>query len=181
MNRSLQSKFIAYLYLSPALILIILVFIYPVFDLFRRSVTKVVDGATIWTGLLAYQNALRDPIFWTSFSNNLRLFIAVPILVVLSLVFSSLIFQRVRGWRYYRSLVFIPYVLAIPVVGIVFSYILQANGVFNLILRSIGLDSLAHEWLGSSSTAIWSIMFVVIWKELGFGIHSFSCKDELDF
>jgi ABC-type sugar transport system permease subunit len=176
MQRSFQSKFTPYLYLSPALLLIILVFVYPVFDLFRRSLTKVVDGATIWTGLTAYQNALRDPIFWTSFSNNLRLLLAIPILVVLSLVFSSLIFERISGWRYYRSLIFIPYVLAIPVVGIVFTYILQANGVFNQILRSIGLGSLTREWLGTSATAIWSIMFVVIWKELGFGIVLFLAR-----
>jgi ABC-type sugar transport system permease subunit len=176
MHRSFQSKYTPYLYLSPALILIILVFVYPVIDLIRRSLTKVVDGVTTWTGGIAYQNALSDPIFWTSFSNNLRLLLAIPILVVLSLVFASLIFERVGGWRYYRSLIFIPYVLAIPVVGIVFSYILQANGVFNQILRSIGLDSLAREWLGSSATAIWSIMFVVIWKELGFGIVLFLAR-----
>jgi ABC-type sugar transport system permease subunit len=176
MQRSYQSKYTAYLYLSPALLLIILVFVYPVFDLIRRSLTKVDDGVLSWTGFVAYENALRDPIFWTSFFNNLRLFLSIPILVVLSLVFSSLIFERTRGWRIYRSLVFIPYVLAIPVVGIVFSYILQANGVFNLILRSTGLESLAHEWLGSSATAIWAIMFVVIWKELGFGIVLFLAR-----
>ena len=176
MRPSFQSKFTAYLYLSPALILITLVFVYPVIDLIRRSLTRVNDGVTTWSGLIAYQNALRDPIFWTSFFNNLRLLISIPILVVLSLVFSSLIFERTHGWRFYRSLVFIPYVLAIPVVGIVFSYILQANGVFNLILRSSGLGFLAREWLGSSATAIWSIMFVVIWKELGFGIVLFLAR-----
>lgn len=176
MRRSFQSKFTPYLYLSPALILIILVFVYPVFDLIRRSLSKPVGGVTTWTGFTAYRNALQDPIFWTSFTNNLRLLIAIPILVVLSLVFSSLIFERVRGWRIYRSLIFIPYVLAIPVVGIVFSYILQANGVFNLILRSSGLGFMAREWLGSSATAIWAIMFVVIWKELGFGIVLFLAR-----
>jgi ABC-type sugar transport system permease subunit len=176
MRRSFQSKFTPYLYLSPALILIIMVFVYPVFDLIRRSLTKPVGGVATWTGVTAYRNALQDPIFWTSFTNNLRLLIAIPILVVLSLVFSSLIFERVRGWRIYRSLIFIPYVLAIPVVGIVFSYILQANGVFNLILRSSGLGFMAREWLGSSATAIWAIMFVVIWKELGFGIVLFLAR-----
>jgi ABC-type sugar transport system permease subunit len=176
MNRSTRSKFTPYLYLSPALLLIILVFVYPVIDLFWGSFTRIVNGVTTWTGLVAYQNALQDPIFWTSFFNNLRLFISVPIMVVLSLVFSSLIYERIHGWRFYRSLVFIPYVLAIPVVGIIFSYILQQNGVFNLILRSIGLANLAHEWLGSSSTAIWAIMLVVIWKELGFGIVLFLAR-----
>lgn len=176
MNRSFRSKYTPYLYLSPAIILILLVFVYPVFDLIRRSLTKVADGVAVWTGFVAYENALRDPIFWTSANNNLRLLIAIPILVILSLVFSSLIFERTRGWRIYRSLIFIPYVLAIPVVGIIFSYILQANGVFNQILRSVGLDILTREWLGSSATAIWSIMFVVIWKELGFGIVLFLAR-----
>jgi ABC-type sugar transport system permease subunit len=176
MNRSTRSKFTAYLYLAPALLLILLVFVYPVVDLFRRSFTRVVDGVTTWTGFVAYQNVLQDPIFWVSFFNNLRLFISVPIMVVLSLVFSSLIYQRIHGWRFYRSLVFIPYVLAIPVVGIVFSYILQQNGVLNLMLRAVGLGKLTHEWLGSSATAIWAIMAVVIWKELGFGIVLFLAR-----
>jgi ABC-type sugar transport system permease subunit len=184
MQRSTRSKYTAYLYLSPAIILTILVFVYPVIDLFWRSFTRTINGVTTWAGIVAYQNALKDPIFWTSFLNNLRLFISVPILVALSLVFSSLIYQRISGWRFYRSLVFIPYVLAIPVVGVVFSYILQLNGVFNLMLRSIGLSNMAHEWLGSSETAIWAIMAVVVWKELGFGIVLFlarmsSISDEL--
>ena len=177
----MKSKITPYLYLAPALVLIILVFVYPVIDLLHRSTTQVTAiggriGMAKWTGLLAYQNAMRDPIFWTSFYNNLRLLISVPIMVFLSLVFSSLIFERIRGWRFYRTLVFIPYVLAIPVVGIVFSYILQANGVFNLFLRAIGLSGLAKEWLGSQATAIWAIMFVIIWKELGFGIVLFLAR-----
>jgi ABC-type sugar transport system permease subunit len=176
MNRPFHSKYKAFLYLSPALILIFLVFVYPVIDLIVRSFTQAVNGVTTWTGLLAYQNTVSDPIFWTSLFNNLRLFIAVPILLVLSLVFSSLIFELIPGWRSYRSLVFIPYVLAIPVVGIIFSYILQQDGVVNQILRSVGLNVLAHEWLGSPATAIWAIMFVIIWKELGFGVVLFLAR-----
>jgi ABC-type sugar transport system permease subunit len=96
--------------------------------------------------------------------------------VLLSLIFATLIFERVRGWRIYRTLVFIPYVMAIPVVGIVFSYILQLNGVLNTILKGVGLNFLALDWLGSSKYAIWSIMGVVIWKELGFGIVLFLAR-----
>jgi len=173
---SLKGTLLAYLYLTPAILLILVVFIYPVIDLLFRSTTQMVGGARVWTGLRAYQLALADRVFWISLGNNLRLFIAVPIMVGLALVIASLIFERVRGWRFYRTMVFIPYVLAIPVVGIVFSYVLQLNGVFNLILRSIGLESIARDWLGSTRTAIWSIMFVIIWKELGFGIVLFLAR-----
>ncbi len=165
-----------YLYLAPALALIALVFVYPVLDLFRRSTTIRRAGELEPIGLRAFRLALNDNVFWGALGNNLRLFLAVPILVVLSLIVASLIFERLRGWRLYRTLVFIPYVMAIPVVGIVFSYILQLRGVLNTILEGIGLGFLALDWLGSARTAMWSIMGVIIWKELGFGIVLFLAR-----
>jgi ABC-type sugar transport system permease subunit len=175
-QRTIRAKLTPYAYLAPALLLILVVFAYPVADLFRRSTTTVRQGVTTFIGLEAFRLALKDDVFWASITNNLRLFLAVPILVLLSLIFATLIFERVRGWRIYRTLVFIPYVMAIPVVGIVFSYILQLNGVLNTILKGVGLNFLALDWLGSSKYAIWSIMGVVIWKELGFGIVLFLAR-----
>jgi ABC-type sugar transport system permease subunit len=175
-NKPDKSWLLAYLYLSPALLVILAVFVYPVIDLVYRSLTQVSNGVIQWTGLQAYQAALTDPVFWISLSNNLRLMLAVPILVALSLIFSSLIFERIRGWRIYRMIAFIPYVLAIPVVGIVFSYILQLNGVLNTSLRWLGLSAITMDWLGTTRTAIWAIMLVVVWKELGFGILLFLAR-----
>jgi len=94
---SLKGTLLAYLYLTPAILLILVVFIYPVIDLLFRSTTQMVGGARVWTGLRAYQLALADRVFWISLGNNLRLFIAVPIMVGLALVIASLIFERVRG------------------------------------------------------------------------------------
>ncbi len=176
LQKPIRSWLVAYLYLSPALFFLLLIFLYPTLDLVWRSVTRVTEGVTQWAGLEAYRAAVWDPVFWQSLSNNIRLFIAVPILVVLSLIIASIIFERVRGWRLYRTIVFIPYVLAIPVVGIVFSYVLQLHGVFNTLLISIGLKHLTADWLGNVNTAIWAIMFVVIWKELGFGVVLFLAR-----
>lgn len=175
-KKPVRSWLLAYLYLSPAILFILVIFVYPVFDLAWRSFTKVRDGITQWAGFEAYRATVSDPIFWQSLSNNLRLFIAVPILVVLSLIIASIIFERIHGWRVYRTIVFIPYVLAIPVVGIVFSYVLQLHGVFNTLLTSLGLKHLTTDWLGNTHTAIWAIMFIVIWKELGFGVVLFLAR-----
>ncbi|MCJ7659033.1 MAG: sugar ABC transporter permease [Anaerolineales bacterium] len=158
------------------MIFILLVFAYPVLDLLRRSVTIFRQGELEFIGLEAYRFALKDDVFWVSLFNNFRLILAVPILAILSLVFATLIFERVRGWNIYRTIVFIPYVMAIPVVGIIFSYILQYNGVLNTVLRNVGLDFIALDWLGSSKYAIWSLMAVIIWKELGFGIVLFLAR-----
>lgn len=174
--KSFPNKLVPYLFLAPAMIFILVVFLYPVLDLIRRSTTAIRQGELQYIGLEAYRLALKDDVFWVSISNNLRLFLAVPILAALSLIFATLIFEQVRGWKVYRSIVFIPYVIAIPVVGIIFSYILQLNGVLNTALRSGGMQFLALDWLGSSRYAIWSLMGVVIWKELGFGIVLFLAR-----
>jgi ABC-type sugar transport system permease subunit len=55
-------------------------------------------------------------------------------------------------------------------VGVVFGYVFQYQGVFNTILRGLGLDLLAKDWIGSPRWALPTIMFVIIWKELGFGV-----------
>lgn len=175
-QKSFKNQITPYLFLAPAMIFILLVFAYPVLDLLRRSVTIFRQGELEFIGLEAYRFALKDDVFWVSLFNNFRLILAVPILAILSLVFATLIFERVRGWNIYRTIVFIPYVMAIPVVGIIFSYILQYNGVLNTVLRNVGLDFIALDWLGSSKYAIWSLMAVIIWKELGFGIVLFLAR-----
>ncbi len=64
-------------------------------------------------------------------------------------MFSVLLYERARGWRVYRSVLFMPYILAVPVIGIVASYIFELNGSLNGLLRAVGLDGLALDWLGS--------------------------------
>ena len=95
---------------------------------------------------------------------------------MLAALIAALLFDRVRGWKAYRTLLFFPYILSIPVVGIVFGYVFQLNGLLNTALETVGLGGLAQDWLGSSSCAMWSIMAVIVWKELGFGIIVFLAR-----
>ena len=86
------------------------------------------------------------------------------------------LYNKIRGWRFYRSVIFIPYILAIPVVGIVFSYLLQYNGVINSILRTIGLENMALDWLGDPNLAFPSVAIVIMWKQIGFGVVLFLAR-----
>ena len=108
--------------------------------------------------------------------NNIKLFLCVPILRVLSLAIASVLYNKIKGWRFYRSVIFIPYILAIPVVGIVFSYLLQYNGVINSMLRGIGFNDLAMDWLGSPDLAFPSVAVVIMWKQIGFGVVLFLAR-----
>ena len=161
---------VPYLFVAPAGIFIAVVFVYPVIDLVYRSTHAPAASGEAWVGLHNFRLALSDPIFWQSITNNGRLFLAVPILAAGSVILASILYDQIRFWRFYRTVVFMPYVLATPVVGIVFTYILQQRGVFNEMLRAVGLGAWTRDWLGTTETAIWVIMAVIIWKEIGFGV-----------
>src|SRR3954451_5737012 len=146
------------------------VFLYPVVTVVRYSLENVGQSQyvpTTFAGLDNFRYIWSDSLFRTALTNNVKLFLCVPILVVLSIVLSAILFDRPRGWKVYRTVLFLPYVLSIPVVGVVFSQLFQLDGTFNTTLRSLGLGVFAEDWLGSPTWALPTIMFVVVWKELG--------------
>jgi ABC-type sugar transport system permease subunit len=158
------------LFLAPALLFIGFVFFFPIARVIQYSFNKVSPKKLTFIGLTNYKILFTDNIFTDGLKHNIILLIAVPIIIVLSVFFAILLYEKIRGWKFYRFILFLPYILAIPVVGVVFSYIFQLNGVLNFLLEKSGLKFLQADWLGSSHWALWTVMFVIIWKEVGFGI-----------
>jgi ABC-type sugar transport system permease subunit len=167
---------VPYLYIAPAVALLGLVFAYPVVKVIDFS-TKLVRGSNgPRVGLQNYRLAFEDPTFRDAAKHSALLLIAVPVLLGISVIVSVVLYDRMRGWKVYRSVLFLPYILAVPVVGIVASYLFSLNGVLNSILRSAGLDRLALDWLGSERLALWTVMAVIVWREVGFGIILFLAR-----
>lgn len=175
MNKAIN-KYSPYLYLLPAFLVIICIIIYPVFELIIRSFMTTTGGQEVFAGIRNYRLAFKDPLLWIALTNNLKLFLCVPVMTFLSLLVAVILFNSIAGWRFYRSIVFVPFILAIPVVGIVFTYILQLNGVLNTALRGLGLGKLALDWLGNPKLALLSISGVIIWKQMGFGVVLFLAR-----
>ena len=67
-------------------------------------------------------------------------------------------------------MIFLPYVLSIPVVGVVFGYVFEENGIVNAALRKVGLGALAPTGSATRTGRFATIMAVIVWKELGFGM-----------
>lgn len=166
----------AYLWLAPALAIVAFVFIYPIIEIFRLSTLNTRGPEPVFVGLRNYQQLFSDPIFWLAIRNNLLLLLCIPVLIFLSLIISSLLYDQVRGWQIYRTIIFLPYMLAIVVVGIALGYILELNGVLNIILRGIGLGFLAQDWLGTTRWALFTIGGVIVWREMGFGTVLFLAR-----
>jgi ABC-type sugar transport system permease subunit len=165
-----------YLYVLPAVLVVGIVIVYPLVVIFQESTQTLSSGASQYVGLGNYDLVRTDPVFWQAVRDNATLLLAVPILVVLSLLFAILLFERVRGWRLYRTLIFLPYIMAITVIGTVFSLLYEYNGPLNVALRALHLGALALDWLGNAHLAIPSVMSVIIWRELGFGTILFLAR-----
>jgi ABC-type sugar transport system permease subunit len=151
-----------------------LVFAYPIVEVVRYSFYAGSPGNMIYVGTANYTNVVRDPVFVHSVLNNVKLLATVPVMTVLALAVALMLNSRIRGWRQYRAIVFLPYILPATAVGLTFSYLLQRNGVLNGLLGHLGLGALAVDWLGSSRWVIPSIGGVVIWQQLGFGVIVFT-------
>jgi ABC-type sugar transport system permease subunit len=171
-SRLRLGRFEPFLWIAPALAVILFVFGYAMVELVRTALTY----QDKWAGLENFRVALSDPEFRTALLHNARLLIAVPVLVVLALLLSVLLFESLRGWRLHRATIFLPYVLPIPVIGVVFGQVLELNGLLNTTLRSAGLGFLAVDWLGQPKWALWTMTGVIVWKEVGFGVVLFLAR-----
>jgi len=169
-------KYEPWLYLSPALLALAFVFALPVIRLVMLSVQRRSRGEMIFVGLTNYNSLLKDDVFLEAVGNNLYLLISVPIMVAIALLLAIFLFERIRGWRFYQITLFLPFLLPIVVVGLVFSYIFQLSGVLNEFLTAVGLERFALDWLGSTKLALSTVMSVVIWKEVGLGVVLFLAR-----
>jgi ABC-type sugar transport system permease subunit len=159
-------------WIAPALAVVLFVFGYSMLELVRQSLEHKGE----WVGLENFRLIVTDPTFQAAIEHNGRLLLAVPILVLMALLLSVLLFEALRGWRFHRATVFLPYILPIPVVAVIFGQILQLNGLLNQGLRGVGLGGLAFDWLGDPGWALWTMTGVIVWKELGFGVILFLAR-----
>lgn len=170
------SRLAPWLYLTPLLLVLGFTFGYPLVAVFDFSTRRIRGASGPFIGLENYRQILKDDVFREAVAHNAVLLLAVPIMTFIALVLAVLLFDRPRGWQAYRSLLYVPFILATPVVGVIVSNMLQLNGVVNEGLRAIGLEPLALDWIGNPRLALWTVMAVVVWREVGFGIVLFLAR-----
>jgi ABC-type sugar transport system permease subunit len=170
MVRALRTRKIApYLYIAPFLIITLFIFGYSIPSVFFFSFQRIQGISGEFIGIANYKHVLNNIEFQAAVKNNLQLLVIVPVLVSLAIIMSVFVFEGVRGWKIYRTMLFVPYILPITVVGITFGYIFTLRGVLNEILKFINPE-FGIDWLGNPNLALWTLMIIIVWKELGFGI-----------
>lgn len=168
-----QNKIIPYLFLVPALVFLLFVYI-PIFEnvflsLFQWS---SFSPEKTFIGLKNYVELFHDPVFYQALTNN----VLYAVISIVCQVFGGLILaavledKLVRKWSpFFRTVFFLPVVISMTVIALLFDFIYNPEtGLLNQLLQAIGLDQLTRAWLGDDSTAMLSVIFVSQWQSVGY-------------
>ena len=157
-----------YFFLFPALLILAVVSFWPVLQAIYLSFTDYdIIGAPNFIGLKNYEQLWRDQLFWKVLFNTLiYMVVVVPALVILPLFLAILVNQKLRGIQFFRAAYYVPVIVSVVVAGIAWKWIYAENGLLNY-FTSI-FTSIKIPWLTNSSTAIFAIIAVTIWKGLGY-------------
>jgi raffinose/stachyose/melibiose transport system permease protein len=166
-----EPRRVGYLYLAPAFVVFTAFVLVP---LARAGYYSLYDwdGVTpaTWAGLENYSDVVSDGDLRRAFLHALVLLFFYAVLpVCVGLLLAGLIARaRVRGLTVFRTVLFLPYVIAMVVVAVMWRMIYDpANGALNELLRGIGLGSLTQSWLGDFDVALPAVGFVGTWVWFG--------------
>jgi raffinose/stachyose/melibiose transport system permease protein len=169
--KTLWKNRIAYLFVLPSILFLVGLIVIPLIRSFQFSFYD-------WDGLLKptfigfenYQELISDSSFWMALKNNLIFTSFVTTFtVILGFLFAVAIDRRLKGWRTYKFVFYIPVMISMTIVGLLFQKIYEPTyGILNSFLGIIGLESLQSAWLGDPDIVLYSVIATAIWQHSGF-------------
>jgi N-acetylglucosamine transport system permease protein len=172
-------------FLVPPVLLYVIFVVSPYLQAFQISTTD-------WLGYSADANSVgmanfkalwKDDYVWNALKNNAILLALVPVLtIVLGLFFATMLnmggrkgragVSGVRGSSFYRTVYFFPQVLSVVIIALLWKEVYHPNkGLLTSAMNSVGLS--APTWLGDPKTAVWCVLAVMIWSNVGFYVVLF--------
>jgi multiple sugar transport system permease protein len=158
----------AILSVVPTIVILVFMRFYPIAEAIYRSFTDW-NGLyrNNWVGLLNYVNIFTNSPFWTLLRNSFVLLISVPLQIFFGLLVAVLLYEEVAGWRFFRAIVYVPQIISAVIIGYLFRVGFGLDGPVNRILRDIGAQFMAIEWLGNSASALFVLVFCLTWFSIG--------------
>jgi raffinose/stachyose/melibiose transport system permease protein len=161
------------LFVSPALALYLLFVVLPLVVAAYYSVYhwSGLGPATDFVGLQNYVLAFQDDVFRQSIFHSLEIvLLSLVIQGPLALGAALLLNRRFPGRAVLRLIFFAPYVISEAITAIVWSLMLQPDGLVDKLFRGAGLGGLVHLWLADLGIVLFTVFVVLTWKYLGFAI-----------
>lgn len=174
-----EETFAAYLFLLPAMIILLVFAFFPViFSIVTSFMRWNLPYQPSWTGLQNYQYLFQNPVGWPAFrrafTNTLYFTIgSVPLNMAISLFIALFLNQRLRGVGLFRTAYFLPTITSTVAVSVVWMWLYHpANyGLFNTVLLRLGLP--VQRWLRDPVLAMPALIAMGIWHGMGYNIIIF--------
>lgn len=159
-----------YVLFLPSVAIILLFKGYPLLRGFFLSFTRPISILkNSYAGLENYKNMLVDNIFLISLINIFKSVSVLPIFISVPFLIAFLLHQRITGWKIFRATYLFSYLLSPVMVGYIFTFFFSTTGILNNFFELIGLKGLSFEWLANAHSAMWVVLFVVLWSWSGLG------------
>lgn len=170
-----EKKFYPNYFTYPAIIIFAIFYCIPIIASFIMSFTnwniKRISEPK-FVGLKNFSRLFQDDYFLLALKNTVLFAVVTTLgIVILGLLLALLLNSAIKGKTFLRTCFYLPAVLSLIVVGIMFKAVFKLDGgILNQILTAVGLENLVRDWLGDGKTAMWAIIFVQIWKWSGFAM-----------
>lgn len=168
-----RAALLGWLSCAPAGVVLLVLVWYPVVSTVQHSFTDWNGFTENWVGLKNYTDVFFSGEFFERFRTNLVFLASIPLLLLICVAVSVVIHDRIPGWRFFRSVYYIPTVLSASVVGLLASIMFAPRGAVNTAFEAIGLGGLAQDWLGQTPTALGVLLLIFFWQSLGQGVLIF--------
>ncbi|MBU5671715.1 carbohydrate ABC transporter permease [Paenibacillus brevis] len=169
-----QLKIAPYIYISPYFILFFVFSLYPIlYSIYISFTDWNGSGEKTFIGFENYVQLFGDKNFWLSLWNSSIIFLMyVPLMLFLGLIFASMLNSNwMVGKGFFRMALFVPNFVSVVAVSFVFVLLLNTqNGLFNSVLRNIGLIDNPIPWLESPWWARISVSIMVLYRWLGYNM-----------
>jgi len=169
-RKQIYQNGICYLFVAPLVIIFGLFMIWPMILCFWLSFQQFsyVKSGFVGVGLKHYINLFSDGYFLRATWNSIYIaLISVPLLIIIPGLFAVLIDRKtIRGKTFFKVIYFLPVITTMVVVGLVWKWIYNSDGILNFFLGKLGFSGQA--WLDDPKYALNSLISVNIWKMIGF-------------
>ena len=164
-----QRRRMGILFTLPVAALIGSLLLIPIGQTFYYSFTNWDGFTSQWIGLAAYQHLFQKPEFVTVLENNAVMVLAIPVAIALPLGVAFLLNMHVRGWRFFRSIFFLPTAVSWVVIAFVARRFFDPDkqGILRSLLDHTGLGFWHPNLLGHEHSALVAVMITFVWSVFG--------------
>jgi putative chitobiose transport system permease protein len=158
-----------YLFLLPAIALIVVFVVYPILAVVFYSFTDYdIVRPPVWVGLDNFARVFSDKTFWLALTHSIVYMLVTPILIFLSIGLAIVVNRKLPGIQIYRALYFVPAVSGSIAIGLSWRWLFDRNGFINGVLQSWGVIDTPIQWLSTPSLVLPIAMMLTIWAGVGY-------------